>query len=301
MDPAVRDRVERLLRDEVVAARVAGAGFTPADRWVVALASGRTAFVKAATNQVIAGWLRAEQRLYSSVSAVFVPRLLAWDDDGAKPVLLLEDLSDAHWPPPWRPRDVDAVLAALDRLHALSPPAGFPPAGEVFASDGWARVAADPAPFLAVGVATAAWLEGVLPTLLAAESAFRIEGRSLLHLDVRSDNLCIRDGGALLVDWNHASVGNPLLDLAFWLPSLEMEGGPPPERLLRDAPEAAATVSGFFAARAGLPPVPGAPGVRPVQVAQLRTALPWAARALGIAPPGRTGTTLSHARGRRVQ
>jgi hypothetical protein len=44
-------------------------------------------------------------------------------------------------------------------------------------------------------------------------------------------------------------------------------------------------MSGFFAARAGLPPIPTAPHVREVQLAQLRTALPWAARALGLPPP----------------
>ncbi|MGH3031166.1 MAG: hypothetical protein ACRDNE_10445 [Gaiellaceae bacterium] len=73
--------------------------------------------------------------------------------------------------------------------------------------------------------------------------------------------------------------------MAAWLPSLEAEGGPPPEALLPEAPEAAAFMSGFFAARAGLPPIPTAPHVREIQLAQLLTALPWAARALGLPPP----------------
>jgi hypothetical protein len=75
-----------------------------------------------------------------------------------------------------------------------------------------------------------------------------------------------------------------LIDLAFWLPSLHAEGGPPPEASLPDAPEWAAMVSGFFAARAGLPLIPSAPQVREVQLFQLRTALPWAVRALGLPP-----------------
>ena len=45
---------------------------------------------------------------------------------------------------------------------------------------------------------------------------------------MRSDNLCIRDGRAYLVDWNCACLGNPELDLAAWLPSLACEGGPQP-------------------------------------------------------------------------
>ena len=45
---------------------------------------------------------------------------------------------------------------------------------------------------------------------------------------MRSDNICFRDGGAIFVDWNWATFGNPLLDLAGWLPSLACEGGPKP-------------------------------------------------------------------------
>ena len=44
----------------------------------------------------------------------------------------------------------------------------------------------------------------------------------------------------------------------------------------------AAVISGFFAERAGKPVIPTAPRVRVVQTQQLRTALPWAARALGL-------------------
>jgi hypothetical protein len=81
-------------------------------------------------------------------------------------------------------------------------------------------------------------------------------------------------------------VSNPQLDLGFWLPSLAYEGGPAPERILPDAPEVAAWVAGFFAARAGLPGISDAPRVRLVQRQQLATALPWAARALGLPLPG---------------
>ena len=88
------------------------------------------------------------------------------------------------------------------------------------------------------------------------------------------------------MDWNFACVSNPQLDLGFWLPSLAYEGGPEPERILPDAPAIAAWVAGFFAARAGLPGIRDAPRVRLVQRQQLVTALPWAARALGLPLPG---------------
>jgi thiamine kinase-like enzyme len=99
--------------------------------------------------------------------------------------------------------------------------------------------------------------------------------------------MCLTADRVLFVDWNFAGVANPTLDLGYWLPSLASEGGPAPERILPDAPEIAARVSGYFAARAGLPGIEDAPRVRGVQRQQLETALPWVARALDLPPPGR--------------
>lgn len=74
----------------------------------------------------------------------------------------------------------------------------------------------------------------------------------------------------------------PRLDLGFWLPSLAYESGLEPEKILPDAPEVAAWVTGFFAARAGPPEISDAPRVRMVQRRHLATALPWVARALDL-------------------
>src|SRR3954452_14282467 len=104
--------LERLLGAPVVAERTVAGGYTLARREVVTLADGRTAFVKTAVDDLTRGWLEAEQRIYAAVSGPFMPRVLA-----AEPgVLVLEDLSDAHWPPPWRDGDVRAVTDALDVL-----------------------------------------------------------------------------------------------------------------------------------------------------------------------------------------
>jgi aminoglycoside phosphotransferase (APT) family kinase protein len=147
---------------------------------------------------------------------------------------------------------------------------------------GWQDVAADPGPFLSLGLATESWLHTALPSLQRIDAPAVVAGDALLHNDVRSDNICFRLGRALFVDWNLACVGHPDWDLAFWLPSLQAEGGPPPEVLLPDAGALAGIISGFFASRAGLPTIPDAPRVRHIQRVQLRTALPWAVRALGL-------------------
>jgi hypothetical protein len=260
-------------------------------RFVVGLPDGSSAFVKIASFDYVAEWFRDERLAYEALEgSPFLPAFLGWDDDGDAPLLAIEDLSDARWPPPWDRSTVDAVMAALDRLHARTPRRALPTADDrQFGLDSWPDVIADPEPFLATGVCGRGWLERHLATLAAASSAARIDGDATLHFDVRSDNLCLRDGRAVLVDWNHACVGNALVDTAAWLPSLRAEGGPAPEAVLPDdtpgLPEVVSLLAGYFSARAGLPPVAGVPHVRDLQLAQARTALPWAARLLGLPPP----------------
>lgn len=285
MDERLQAATRRLLHARPTAWQAAGAGYTHNECWVVDLEDGRSAFVKAAVDEMTADWLRAEHRVYAAVAAGFLPRLLGWED-GELPVLVLEDLSGADWPPPWTEGRVGAVLATLREVADTPPPPGLASLEDLRGElAGWREVERDPSPLLALGICSHEWLGGALPDLLAAEEACVLRGEELLHLDVRSDNICFREGRALLVDWSWAVRGNPVLDLAAWLPSLQAEGGPPPEALLPAEPGAAAFMSGFFAARAGLPRIPTAPNVREVQLAQLRTALPWAARALGLPEP----------------
>jgi hypothetical protein len=208
-------------------------GYTRAERWVVAFEDGSSVFVKAATDDATAGWLRQEHRIYSSLSGDFMPELLGWED-GDRPVLLLEDLSGGHWPPPWDREKVDAVLAMLARLRSSPAPPHLPALAENWKGlVSWPRVAEDPQPFLNLGLCSPEWLDRHLPALIAAEAAARLDGGDLLHLDVRSDNLCFHNGRVKLVDWNWACVGNGAIDIAGWLPSLCCEGGPAPETVLR--------------------------------------------------------------------
>jgi hypothetical protein len=282
----LHERVTAALGADVTDSRPATGGYTQAERWLIRTADGRSAFVKAAVNKDTAEWLRAEHRIYTNVAGSFLPELLAWIDDEDNPVLVLDDLSEAVWPPPWTGKQVSRVLETLREVAATAPPPGLDSLASLRAYlTGWPVVAEDPSPFISLGLCSEDWLERALPELMAAESAFVLAGDALVHFDVRSDNICFANERTLLVDWNGAVVGNPVIDVAAWLPSLQAEGGPAPEELLPHAPEAASLVSGFFAARAGLPPIEQAPRVREVQLAQLRTALPWAARALDLPPP----------------
>lgn len=249
------------------------------------LADGRAAFVKVALDDLAATWLRKEHNVYANVAGSFIPPLLGWRDD--EPTLLvIDDLSEAHWPPPWPAGSIEAVLAALDAIHAAPPPPGLDSLETKRESlDGWRRVAAEPEPFLALRLCSVGWLEVALPILLSATAACRLDGDALLHLDVRSDNVSLRGSEAVLVDWNWAAIGNPDIDLVAWLPSLRLEGGPEPWELVPDSEGLAPLLAGFFASLAGLPPPDTAPKVREIQRRQAEVALPWAARELGLPPP----------------
>jgi hypothetical protein len=252
-------------------------------RWLVRLAKGGSAFVKAAYDEASAEWLCTEALVYQGVQGSFLPRLLAWDGE----VLVLEDLSNAAWPPPWSAEAVAAVRATLDDLAEVTPPAGLPSlehVRELLVDTGWPAIEADPEAFLSLGLCDREWLETALPELRGAAAAVDLGGSSLVHVDIRSDNLCLRDGRAVLFDWNQASVGNPLFDLAEWLPSLAAEGGPLPEELLPHADGAAfaAAFAGLWGARAGLPAPTWGPKLRELQRLQAGTALSWAVRALDL-------------------
>jgi hypothetical protein len=276
------ERIERALGSSPVRYEPRAGGYSTADRYAVTLADGQRAFVKSSDAENMAGWLRREHEVYANLAGEFIPQLLGWDDDGIRPVLAIEDLSDADWTPRWDDARVSAVLDALRALGVCTPPPNTRTVREQFPDlyDRWRVVDRDPEPFLSLGLRDRDWLDRALPEILAAVDTDLTAGGDLCHFDVRSDNLCFRDGRAILVDWNWLSRANADLDLAAWLPSLAVEGGPLPWEVLPGRGELAAFVAGVWAAVVGLPPPETAPTVRALQRAQLAVALDWIDREL---------------------
>jgi SAM-dependent methyltransferase len=66
---------------------------------------------------------------------------------------------------------------------------------------------------------------------------------------------------------------------------LRLEGGPLPEEVSPGEGAHAAGISGYFAEQAHQPAPTGAPTVRRFQLRQMRIALPWACRELGLQQP----------------
>ncbi len=283
-------RIERALGAVPRDVRPAPGHGAPSNRrWLVKTDAGR-AFVKIAAFDYTADWLRLERTSYLTLGHLScMPRFLGWDDDGVSPALAIEDLSAAAWPPPWTTASVQAVIDAIREIGATPPPAGLRAAraSEMFdLNEGWRPIEDDPDSFVALGVCTQGWLEAHLDALREAADAVVVDGDTLAHADVRSDNLCLREDRAILVDWNWVCVGAEDLDMAGWLPSLWVEGGPAPWELLPGRGPIASLLAGFFLEHARRESIPQAPHVRQLQLDQGRAALRWSARELGLPPPG---------------
>ena len=276
------ERIARAVGARPVGYEPRPGGYSTADRYRVTLDDGRTVFVKSSEAPNLAGWIRREHEVYQALDGSYIPQLVGFDDDGVRPVLVLEDLSDAEWSWTWTTERVDAVLRAFDELAASEPPPRTADVRDTFAElwGRWQIVADDPAPFLSTGLRDAAWLERALPEILDAVDRAPIAGDDVCHLDVRSDNMCFVGDRVVLVDWNWTSLANTHADRAAWLPSLFVEGGPAPWDVLSDAGELAAWIGGVWAAVVGTPPPATAPNVRALQERQLAVTLDWIDRDL---------------------
>jgi len=132
------------------------------------------------------------------------------------------------------------------------------------------------------------WSRRNLDRLATVEAAWsqHAAGTALLHMDLRADNLLLTATGVVVVDWPWACVGSPLLDVVGFAPSVAMQGGPDPARLLsmtvagrsadRESVLAlACAVAGYFTEVSMRPPDQGLPTVRAFQEAQGVVARRW--------------------------
>lgn len=297
----LRTAIEERSGSAVVAARTQEGGFSPGVAARLQLANGGRVFVKAVAalpNPEAPTLYRREGRIVAAIpKSAPVPRLL-WtlDDDPEGWVVLAFEDADGRQPAvPWRARELDVVLEALQVLAAdLTPSPLRPPlvgdAADAF--DGpelsWASLLAAPNP--ALDVWSARHL-GAL-TALEATASEAARGDTLLHFDLRADNLLLTADGVRVVDWPHAHVGQAFVDLVWFAPSVAMQGGPSPRDLVaryapaREAdPEALdaviAGVAAYFTAASLQPPSPGLPTLRAFQAAQGEVARAWLAERMG--------------------
>jgi hypothetical protein len=274
------------------AVRDLSGGFSPGATAVLVWPEG-SVFVKAVGNELNPESPEMHRR-EAVVSAALppsprFPRLLDTYDDGGWVALAFVAVDGRPPHHPWEAAELAAVCAALAAVHGEltpSPASGLETleirAGRLFG--GWASLAAEGAPAV-----LDPWARDHLKQLADLESGWpeACVGPTLVHGDVRGDNVLVTAGGdVVFVDWPHAALGNPAFDLVAWAPSVVLEGGPEPEDLLaryrgeRPLDDDAVTVllaaiAGFFISHSLRPPPPGLPTLRPFQAAQGAVALGW--------------------------
>jgi hypothetical protein len=115
-------------------------------------------------------------------------------------------------------------------------------------------------------------------------------GETLVHLDVRADNLLVRpDGTIVLVDWPQACIGPDWLDSVLLGGNVIVHGGDPGAAFAEVEPgvctDVLAGFAGYFLDVGRLPDPPGLPTVREFQRAQAAALLPWIRARLNTATP----------------
>jgi len=298
----IRALVEGWLGSPVVSATNQPAGFSPGAAARLRTASGWRVFAKAAgpePNELTPTAHRREAKVAAALpDEAPVPRLLWSHDEGecGWVVLVFEDVEGRNPTVPWREDELGRTLDALADLADLLTPSPLPPGGVVGHASEWEVVGGRHWRTLAKEQPTG--LDGRsernLSTLtdLETEAPAAAAGDTLLHLDLRADNLLLTEERVLVMDWPHARVGASYVDAAFFAPSVAMQGGPQPEELLSRLPQARradpdaltaviAAVAGFFTGEVLRPAPPGLPTLRPFQAAQGEVARRWLARRIG--------------------
>jgi len=167
---------------------------------------------------------------------------------------------------PWRTPDIDRVLTTLDHLaDALTPvPIPAPAITDLYADafTGWRILARQPATSR-----LDPWTRARLGQLASLEKtwAANAAGHTLLHTDLRADNLLLTGDRVMVIDWPHACRGAAFIDPVLLAASIAAHGGPPPDQVVARS-------------RAARAPPPGVPAARAHQAAQGQATRQWLAQ-----------------------
>jgi hypothetical protein len=214
LPPNLRTYIERKCGSPVLKAISQTSGFTPGFASVLVCEDGSRHFVKAASvkaQRMFADSYREEARKLAALPAsVPAPRLL-WHLDDDWVALGIEYVAGRAPQRPWQQADLDALLDALETVADVLTPApdglALDEAAADFASllEGWptireTRTDLDPALL-------------VEAEALARRYAEICAGDTLVHTDIRSDNVLIdSDGRAQICDWNWPVRGSAWFD-----------------------------------------------------------------------------------------
>ena len=292
LPPHVRTLVEGHTGSPVVEAVSRTTGFTPGLASELTCRDGSRHFVKAASvraQRAYAESYREEARKLAALPASApAPRLLWQHQDDDWVVLGIEHVEATHPARPWQQPDLDR---SLDLLEDVASALAAPTPG--LRLDGFADEFAEWPSY---------WddLRASRPDLghadeaasLAARFAEVTGGTTVVHTDVRDDNILLcRDGRTLLCDWNWPVTGAAWIDTVLLLigprgDGLDVERVLAERTLVRDVPAEhvdvlLALVTGYFLRSAQLPVPTTSPYVRDAQRWQGEVVWQWVSERRG--------------------
>ena len=292
LPPHVRALVEERCGSPVAEAISQGAGFTPGFASVLVCEDGGRHFVKAASlkaQRMFAESYREEIRKLTALPVeVPAPRLL-WSHDADDWVVLATEYVEGRAPRrPWRQAELDACVRLTELVATQLTPAPSELALDSFAAEN----AELPASWdeLPVSIPELAGYDDhrTEAAALAARLVEVTAGETLVHTDIRDDNLLLTvDGRALLCDWNWPVVGAAWIDAVMLMvgprgDGLDVEATLAASPLTRDVPAESidvliALLVGYFLRSATLPVPPTSPYMRDHQRWQGEVCWNWLA------------------------
>ncbi|WP_144680208.1 phosphotransferase family protein [Cellulosimicrobium sp. TH-20] len=242
---------------------------------------------------------RLEARTARALPAGTPAPALRWvlDDDldgaGAWVALAFDAVPGRAVATPWRDDELAAVADLARRIGEVEVPADSPLPR--FADTVEWREWEDLADRRPAGLGTYdPWVADRLDRLAVLASAWpeATAGDHLVHGDLRGDNTVLVDRAAVAVDWPCAARGAAFCDAVGMLPAVQVEGGPPPEEVLRRHPlprdvepdavtSYLAALTGYFLKSSLDPAPPGIPHLRAFQRAQAEVGVAWLRHRLG--------------------
>ncbi|MBD0688369.1 hypothetical protein BG452_00920 [Streptomyces sp. CBMA123] len=279
----IKELVEGRLGGAVVPRPSAGSGFTSGFAAEV-LGPDGPQFVKAANSSTapyVADCYRREALINQALPAAVPAPRVRWIEEAEGWVVLgLDAVEGARMPAdPWRPAELVAVLdACAASAQALVRPTrsllelGLKPVADDSTFENWRLLTAgmtrmDELP---------EWFPRELIDPLAdleSNCAAAAAGNSVLHLDLRRDNVVLGPGGrAWICDWNWPCLGPSWFDLTLLLATAHADGHDA-SQLFAEHPTAQdvdpeqldavlAALTGHFLRSGAQPPPPGSPALR---------------------------------------
>ena len=298
----VRAALETWIGSPVVDAQSQLSGFSPGAAARLQTADGRRFFAKAVgpeLNPDSPFFHRREARVLTALPEIVPDAKLLWtyyEGDAGWILLLFEDIEGWHPAEPWQDDELSRVLDAIATLSSSLTPVPDSLAhldraesDTLFTFQWWRQVALKPPPLLD------AWSQRHLEVLidLASRAPEAVAGESLVHSDIRADNVLLTPDRVVIVDWAHTRIGAGWVDLLCFFPSVAMQGGPDLEQLFVQHPlgesadpaavnAALAAITGYLTYNEHQSEPPGLPGLRAFQSAQAVEARRWLATRLGL-------------------